>query len=187
MPRDALQEDFSGQQGAQELPLSTPCLHIDICLPSVIISQTSQPTSYLHKAEVCEGTSQLLAFSSVEVIERAVECSRSQTPCPFARCQEAQDFSSAQGINPKSTAQIAAPIANSSEFKKEVPNLGTWYYYSSSWLKSNFYGEMLESNPFYFSLNKQYQRRESMYHVAHAGCVAGRYIACMTRLYLSLT
>lgn len=64
--------------------------------------------------------------------------------------------------------------------------MGTWYCYSSSQLKSHFYGEMLESNPFYFLLNKQYQRRESMYQVAQAGCVADRY-ACTTMLYLYLT
>lgn len=83
--------------------------------------------------------------------------------CSCARCQEGQGFSSIQGIDPKSTAQIAAPIVNSSELKK-VPNLGTRYY-SSSQLKSHFYEEM-ESNPFCFLLNKQYQRSESMYHVA---------------------
>lgn len=105
-----------------------------------------------------------------------------QKLCFCARCQEGQDFSSIQGIDPKSTAQIAAPIVNSSEFKK-VPNLGTWYY-SSSQLKSHFYEEM-ESNPFCFLLNKQYERSESMYHVAWQAVYQTRY-TCMTTLSLSL-
>lgn len=152
----------------------------------LVVSQTGQPMSSLCKAEVCEGISQVLTFSSVEAIEPAVERSQSQKTCSCARCREAQDFSSIQGMNLQSSPQIAVPVINSLEFQKKflIWALGTVILYLSK--KSHFYGEILESNPFCFLLNKQYRGRESRYQVAQAGCVAGRY-ACTTMLYLSLT
>lgn len=56
--------------------------------------------------------SQVLALSSVEATEPALECSCSKKLCSCAVCQEAQDFSSIQGSHPKSTEETAAPIIN---------------------------------------------------------------------------
>lgn len=184
MARDELQSDCSGQQGAQELPLSchlSSCAHSMYCWSPPRLAQELPVWSLSVLSALCWGARvngwalpwscrrnrQDLTGSGTFLGGGNRACTGMlmfQKTVLLCCVPGGSGLQLHPGKSSKKHRRDCSPyhkFLTIKKKKKKGPNLGTWYYYYLSQLKSNFYGEILESNPFSLLLKKQYQRRGS--------------------------